>query len=560
MPTTKRGGGWRVAPIGILLAGGLGACSGPLCERESDRGRHVGLDRLRDVQPLSIEQFRAAGDSIPETSEQAAARLERPPSRFDGLERVTLSLEQCRAEALVNNLDLKVALVDPLIAGETLNVERAKFDAVFQPFLRFRNDDRPTLQTTSANQQEALSIGGGVDIPLRTGGRISVDYAQSRVESAQAIFSASQLYSSDATVSISQPLLRNAGRDVNVASIQIAGYNQQIAEARTKLQVIAQIAATDRAYWRLYAAIEALRVVQQQYEVAAEQLAQAQRRVDAGDVAEIEIVRAQSGVAERLESIIIAENNVLVAQRELKRVINTPGLDVGTRQMVIPGTSPEPVRYELEESPLLEMARTTRMELLEAELQLLADAVSEGFQRNQLLPLLNLDASYTWSGLGTTFHDNNSEIASGRFQSYSLGISGEVPLGNDAAEAQLRRAVFTRLQRAGSKEAREQSIRQEVLDAIDRVRAGWQRILAARQAAILAGRTLEGERRQLQQGVRTTTDVLDAAARLADAQLAEIRALADYQIAQTDLAVATGTTLGAGRVSWAPDARNVPRE
>ncbi len=418
----------------------LAACSSPLGERPSDLGRHVGYDRLREVQPLSIERFKS---EQPVPTPDAKTPLQRPPSRFEGLEQVTLTLAQCRAEALANNLDLKVALVDPLIADESLNVERAKFEAVFQPFARFRNDDRPTLQTTSANQQELLNLGAGVDIPLRTGGRISVDYTQNRVESGQGIFTASQLFSSDGTVSISQPLLRNAGREVNVASIQIAGYTQQIAETRTKLQVISQIAAADRAYWRLYAFRQALDVVQQQYEVAAELLAQADRRFNAGDVAEIEVIRAQSGVAERLESIIIAENNILSAQRELKRVINAHGLDVETRQVIVTGTTPDPVRFELNEAAMLSLAHDARMELLEIELQLLADAVSEGFQKNQLLPLLNLDASYTWSGLGTTFHDNNEEIRSGRFQSYFLGVSAEVPLGNEAAEARLRRATLT---------------------------------------------------------------------------------------------------------------------
>ena len=50
--------------------------------------------------------------------------------------------------------------------------------------------------------------------------------------------------------------------------------------------------------------------------------------------------------------------------------------------------------------------------------------------------------------------------------------------------------------------------------------------------------------------LRTATDVLDAATRLADAQSAEIRALTDHEIALVDLAVATGTTLGGAGVLW----------
>lgn len=45
-------------------------------------------------------------------------------------------------------------------------------------------------------------------------------------------------YESDLSASISQPLLRNAGRCVNEHSIRIAEYNSQITDAQTKLEAI----------------------------------------------------------------------------------------------------------------------------------------------------------------------------------------------------------------------------------------------------------------------------------------------------------------------------------
>jgi len=92
----------------------------------------------------------------------------------------------------------------------------------------------------------------------------------------------------------------------------------------------------------------------------------------------------------------------------------------------------------------------------------------------------------------------------------------------------------------------------EVLNAIDQLEANWQRILASRQNAILAGRLFEAEKRQFELGMRTSTDVLDAQTKFADAQRAEILALAEYQIALVDLGYATGTLLGAAKVRWEP--------
>ena len=92
----------------------------------------------------------------------------------------------------------------------------------------------------------------------------------------------------------------------------------------------------------------------------------------------------------------------------------------------------------------------------------------------------------------------------------------------------------------------------EVLNAIDQAEANWQRILAARQNSILNGRLYEAERRQFELGMRTSTEVLDAQANFANAQSAEINALAEYQIALVDLAYATGTILGSARIQWEP--------
>ena len=128
----------------------------------------------------------------------------------------------------------------------------------------------------------------------------------------------------------------------------------------------------------------------------------------------------------------------------------------------------------------------------------------------------------------------------------------QVPVGNRAAMARLRRALLQRLSTLATRDQREIQIRGEVLDAVGELEASWQRILASRQRVVLAARVVELEQRQFNQGLRTSTDVLDAVTRLANAQSAEVAAITEYQIAQVDIAQATGTVLGASRVTWTP--------
>ncbi|MFU8829826.1 MAG: TolC family protein, partial [Phycisphaerales bacterium] len=274
---------------------------------------------------------------------------------------------------------------------------------------------------------------------------------------------------------------------------------------------------------------------------------------------EIEITRAQSGVADQLEAIILAETDVRRFQRNLKVILNAPGLSIEGEPYIEIATDPDPVAYDLDPQVLIAAAMDKRMELLELELRLAQDESSIDFRRNQQLPQFALDYTYRYNGLGRSLNRSFDVLTDGDFADWSLGVNFEMPIGNEAAKSRTQQAVVARLQRLSTRSARELLIRQEVYGSLDQLEASWQRILAARQRVILATRTLEAERNQFNVGLRTSTDVLDAATNLANAQSSEVRALADYQIAQTDLAFATGMLLGATKVQWAPiDPRQDP--
>ncbi len=536
----------------LLVAGTLAACSNPLATHDSDYGPKTPTERLRTVATLQLDNY-----AKPKPEGQPEAPAEPPEDPYAGMERFELSIEQARAWTLTNNLDLQVALIDPTIQREALSIEEAKFESLFTTRFRYNNIDQPAQSTIEGNAAEQFNIVPGVRIPLRTGGtalvEIPVNYQQTDAD-----FSVPESYETDLRFSLSQPLLRNAGRESSTYSIRIQSLETQIAEARAKLEVIRQLAAVDRSYWRLYAAKRLLEVRQDQYELAKTQLEQAQRRVRAQVAPEVEVIRAQSGVAERLDGIIRADNAVKNLQRELKRVMNQAGLGINSNVAIDLTSKPSPVEFEINVVEFADAAVANRMEMLELELRLAQDYSTINFQKNQALPLFTTDFSYTINGLGASLGDAIELAKDNNYEDWSVGASLEIPLGNEAAEGRVHQAILRRLQRLSTREARELAIRQEVANAVDGIDASWQRILAARQATILAARTLRAEQNQFEVGARTSTDVLDAATRLADAQSNEITALTDYEVSQVDLAFATGTLLGALKVDWEPRDPRVP--
>jgi outer membrane protein len=490
----------------------------------------------------------APGETEPTPSEQ----VELARARYEGLERVDLALDEARQHAFERNLGLRATLVNPVIAAERLSQEEGRFNAVFTLNSGWSEIDDAVATELADAQSTRQFVTPGVTLPLRTGGEFTVTTPISRFETDNAFSTLNPAINADLEFSLSHNLLRGAGRRVATHSIRLAEYDRQISEAQTKLEVIRTLAEVDRAYWRLYASIQALEVVEQQYLVAREQFDRAERRLRAGSGAEIDVVRAESGIADRVEQIIRAQNDVRLRERELKALINAPGLEVGSATGLEPVTTPEPVRYAFDADALSAAAVVNRMELLELELQLARDAAQVAFDQNQTLPLLAMQYTYRINGLGGSLSDAVDVTRRNDFEDWTVGMQAEVPIGNEQRRATLAQSILARLQRLSTREARRQQIEKEVRDAVDQLSSTWQRIMASRQAVLLNARALEAERRQFEVGRSTSTDVLDADASLADARLAEIRAIIEYQIAQIDLGVATGTLLGQARVDWEP--------
>ncbi len=514
---------------------------------------------LHEIETVSLADLSV---STPVSVEQATAELPQQDAEdSEPADSIDLALPQARAAALAGNLDLKVELLSPSIAEELIAEEQAFFEPLlFGSASVQRSDNDSTIVDGSPTTRQRNNYEAGLRIPLRTGGSVDVAFTTGKFDDRTTPRQGDEggpqiidpVHTGALEVSFRQPLLRGGGVRTSTHAIRVAKYSKDIADARTKLEAIQILANTDYAYWLLDAARRELDVRRRQYELALRQLDEANRRVDAGAAPQIEILRAESGLARRREAIIIADTEVRRRQRDLKRILNRDDLALHTSTAIVPVTEPQPVGLHLDGDALADFAVQNRMELLELELQLAMDASAVDVERNATLPLLTLDSSFSTSGLGYTFNDAVRETGSTSFVDYSFGLTAEFPLGNHRAKARLRRARLQRIQRLATREQRELTIRQEVYDALDQLAQNWQRILAAGQEVALADRTFEAERRQFEVGLRTSTEVLEAAARLADAQSRRIRAIAAYEIAQVNIALATGTLLGKDHVIWEP--------
>jgi outer membrane protein len=295
-----------------------------------------------------------------------------------------------------------------------------------------------------------------------------------------------------------------------------------------------------------------LEVSREQYKLAQDQLRHAQKKVAAGAAARTEIVRAEAGLSRGINYLINAETRVQNSQLDLERIMNRQDLPLNANIRIEPKTEPNPLGLDINEEKLVEIALSNRMDAIQWELQLAIDKLRVESARNEMLPDLRLSYRYdaqTEAGdmrhaLGS-FGDKTSD-------EHYIGLSASIPLGNRVAKASFEQARLGQLQNQASYEEHRQYIRQDVYKTVRALNNSWRRILAAEKDVEAAYRTYRVEQSQFQIGNRTSTEVLDSAAQLADAQLRRISALAGYEVAQINLARATGTLLGYSRIILEP--------
>lgn len=309
--------------------------------------------------------------------------------------------------------------------------------------------------------------------------------------------------------------------------LRVRGAESEVARAEwsareTERDVVAQ---TTTAFSELLVAQERLALVQQALALATGLRDTAKRLVDAGDVPEVDLLRAEVEVRR-------AANRVTQEEAGVQRAVRTLALLIGAApDAPLVATGPlllDPVPGNLDD--LLASARVGRPDLKVAESAIESTRAALRLVRaDRFLPALTLSASYS-----------DALDFDGRTQLMLLGVSVPLPLWNRrdgdvrAAEAEI---------------ARQQAERDRVLARIDKeVTTAFQQFGAARRVAEDYLRQIvpaqEQNAKLIQEGYRLgqlrLTEALLAQRDLIDVRLAYLDALATYNATRVELQKSVG--------------------
>ncbi len=486
----------------------------------------------------------------------------------------SLSLDDCIVGALKNNLRIAVEVLNPEIAD--VSVTRA--GEKYLPSLSFGYSNRETNtasyswidaadQVRSAYNDYSLYF----NQLIPTGGILNLSLSSYKNDTNRSFQTINPRYGSTLTFSFSQPLLRNFGFKINRREIIIAKNNREATEKEFQQALLDIIYRVEEAYWNLAYSIENLNVKRQSLQLARDLLEENKRKIEVGTLPPIEIFTAESEVANREADILQADRMVKNNQDRLKTILNLPIFEEGEPTEIIPSDTPvfEQKTISIEEA--LATALANRPDLKAMMIDLETREFNVSYAKNQLLPSLNLQASYWSPGISGTqilYLDGNplTRVVVGtvqgaatdalkdafkfRYSNWSIGLTLDIPLNTVLTRAQYTEAKLALEQAQLRLKDQEQQIFLEIKTAVRDVEINYERVQAYSAARELAAKKLEAEQEKFKVGKSTNFFILQYQNDLADARSAELRSMVDYILSLANLDRALGTTFKTKNINF----------
>jgi outer membrane protein TolC len=482
-----------------------------------------------------------------------------PPAQSSAA--VRIGPDEAVRMALENNLGVQAERLSPQIQEFAVSRALAAYTPeLFGSTARSSSTAPPTefLQTgVAVTTATNFNTDAGVRQQLPWGGNYSVGMTGARrtTDAPRSVFSP-QLTSDFAAV-YTQPLLQGFTIDSNRYSVLQSRNQQDVVDIQLRERITQTSRAVRNAYFTLVAAISGLEVARQSLDIAKQQLANNQRRVEVGTIAPIENVAAEAEVARTEEDVIIAEGQIEAAQDQLRTLVMNPSQPDFWSVRLEPAEQPVLTPQPIDVDAATRNALANRTDMLQLRKQLDSADIDIKFNRNSTLPAVDVQARYGLTGVGGTqfiygadpieggpppilatsqrsFSDVLRDVFGNEFRNWSVALNVSYPIGTSAAEAALAQSRLRRQQAQVSIRDLEMAIAAEVREAARQVQTSLKRVEATQKARELAERQLEAEEKRVAVGLSDTFRAVQAQRDLAVQKRAELNAIISYNRALVD--------------------------
>src|SRR5438552_4385431 len=520
----------------------------------------------------------------------------------DTAEQKPLALREAITMALQNNKDIEVARDNVKIAEYDLLTVRGAYDPKFSAqsyyekiktpaasFLSGASGAVENADFTATSRLEGLSPKGG--------GNYRVDFSAVRATTNNTFTALNPQYPTALTFNFMQPLRRGFRIDLPRRQIEVAKKNLSLTDAQFRQRAIEVITSVQRSYWDLVFALRNLQIQRNAVFDARTQLDHNRRMVAEGSLAPIDVVAAETQVANFEQAEFTALEDVNRAENNLKNLIAEDQKSPLWNASVVPTDDVDLALPQVSLLDAMKAAQENRQELKQSDLAREINKLDQKLYRDQTKQQVELVGSYGMVGNAGTVTSTTSpftasrdqlrarvnplsrlaglqplvappattispdligaygqslaNLGSNQFNNFRVGVAINLPLRNRTAEGQLGHALIEGKRIATQREQLEQLIQVDVRNALQSLTTAAARLRSAAVARASAEQQYESEKRKLDAGQSTVFFVLERQTALATARGNELRAQTDLNKAIAELQRATGNSLAANNVSVA---------
>jgi outer membrane protein TolC len=477
-----------------------------------------------------------------------------------------ISVDEAVALALENNLDLQVDRITPQVQDLTVAQARTGYTPVFQSNINWNDQTQPPVSLLAGNASQVVGNNANYNFGLggfnKWGGNYGLGWNNARATTNNLFTNFNPQFATNISANYTQPLLRNFKIDGTRQQLLVSQKNREISDVQVRQSIALTTRNVRNAYYDLTYAIGNLNVQRQSLELAEQSLKDNRARVEIGTMAPIDIVQAEAEVAQREESVILAEAAISRFEDRLRALVFDPSSPDFWRFRIEPTEQVQFQPHPVDTEGAVANALKNRTDLNQSRKQLEANDVNIRFFKNQSLPDVSASLTYFAQAIGGTgflrgegfpgpivgevqksYASTLGTMFAGDFPTWTFQMQISYPIGQATAEAQLARARLQDQQSRKQLQSQELQVATQIREFARQVQTNTKRVEATRASRVLAERRLEAEEKKFQAGMTTAFLVFQAQRDLNQARNNELQALVDYVKSTVDFEASQETPL-----------------
>ena len=311
----------------------------------------------------------------------------------------TLTLEECIVRALGKNFDLQLQSFDTANAKESLIVSQSGYDPVLSATAsKSVNQSDVAATTLVGTRSETTDTRIGVAQKIASGATVNLSGSLNRNETNNTFSTLNPAYNSDVSLSIKQPLLRNAGSTVNNAAIRRAELGLTRADLTYKAAVLQVVSNTENAYYNLVFAREQLAVRQHSLELAEKLYDENKTKKNTGVATDLDVLLAEVGVANAHRNVLDAQRSARDRQDALLNLIGQFEFNTVVGEVRLPDVSPAATNFDQS----FRLARENQPDYISTQASIKQLEIDAKTAKNSSLPSLDLGGAVGYNALDSS--------------------------------------------------------------------------------------------------------------------------------------------------------------